>query len=116
MLDTYQDIATHDKIIFPLAFTCILRHIHVPIPYSPLFPMMGAIGKESLVRSSTQLMAKAKRPHQESTPIQREKVEFRAVEDATYTCQPSSSSTPPSSSGVEASLSTILNQDRKSVV
>ena len=55
-------------------------------------------------------MAKAKRPHQESTPAQQEKAAFRAAEDATYASRPSSLSAPPSSSRVEASLAAIMDQ------
>ena len=43
MLDIYQDTATCDKLIFSLAITCILTHMHVPIPSTPLFPFTGTI-------------------------------------------------------------------------
>ena len=62
ILDIYQDTTTRDKLIFPLAITRILMHAHIPIPSSTPFRMMGAISKESMVRSFTQLVAKAKRP------------------------------------------------------
>ena len=39
----YQDTATHDKPIFPSDITPILTHFHIPIPFSPLFTIMGAI-------------------------------------------------------------------------
>ena len=39
MLEIYQDIATRDKLIFPLAITRFLRHAHVPITSLPLFPI-----------------------------------------------------------------------------
>ena len=43
MIDIYQDTATLDKLIFPSAITRILTHMHVPIPSTPLFLIMGAI-------------------------------------------------------------------------
>ena len=70
VIDIYQDIATRDKLIFPLAITCILTHMHIHFPSSPLFSIIGAISKESMRRSAAQLVAKAKRPHQESTLTQ----------------------------------------------
>ena len=47
-IDIYQDIATRDKIIFPSTITCILTHMHIAIPSTPLFFCMGAICKESI--------------------------------------------------------------------
>ena len=73
ILNIYQDTTKRDKLIFPSAITRILTHAHVPIPFSPLYPMMRAISKESLVKNIAQLVAKAKQPHQESTPSQWEK-------------------------------------------
>ena len=58
ILDCYQDTATRDKFIFPSAITCILTHIHVTIPPSPLFYVLGAISKESMRRSVAKLVAK----------------------------------------------------------
>ena len=55
-------------------------------------------------------MANAKQPRLESTPTQQEKATFQAIEDATYASRPSSSSTPPSSFRVEASLASIMDQ------
>ena len=69
---------------------------------------MGAISKESIRRSDTQLVAK--QPYVEPTLGQQDEATFRAVEDATYAFRPSSSSTPSFSSGVEASLAAILDQ------
>ena len=40
IIDCYWDIATCDKLIFPLAITHILTHLHVTIPSSPLFYVM----------------------------------------------------------------------------
>ena len=76
--------------------------MHIPIPSTLLFPIMGAISQESMRKSTTQLTAKAKQPHQEAT--------FRVAEDAAYASLPLSSSIPSSTSGVEAFLSAILDQ------
>ena len=43
LIDVYRDMATCNKLIFPLAITQILRHFSVPFPVSPHFSMMGAI-------------------------------------------------------------------------
>ena len=51
MIDIYQDTATLDKLIFSLAITRILTHLHVPIPSSLLFYSIGVISKESIWRS-----------------------------------------------------------------
>ena len=48
MINIYQDIAPRDKLIFPSTITCILTHMHIPIPFTPLFFIMGAINKESI--------------------------------------------------------------------
>ena len=58
IMDCYRDIAKCDKFIFPSAITCILTHLHVTIPSSPLFYVMGAISKESIRRSAAQLAVK----------------------------------------------------------
>ena len=47
-IDIYQDTTTRNKVIFPSAITRILTHMHIPIPSSPLFSLMGAISKESM--------------------------------------------------------------------
>ena len=95
MTDCYRNTATRDKFIFPLAITRILSHVHVTIPLSSPFYVIGAISKESIRRSNVQLTTK--RPHVE--------------DDATPTPRPSSSSTPSSSSsGMEASLAAIIDQ------
>lgn len=60
MIDTYWDTATHDKLIFPSVVTRILTYMHVPIPFAPLFLIIGAISQESMWRSATQLVAKGK--------------------------------------------------------
>ena len=111
MIDTYQDTTTRDKLIFLSAITCILTHMHVTIPSSPLFPIMGAITQGSLRRSDAQLAAKAKRPRDESTPAYQEEAAFCAAKDVAYASRPSSTSAPSSSfSRVEASFAAIMDQ------
>ena len=57
------------------------------------------------------MVAKSKRPQDDTTPAQREETEFRATEDAAYARHPSSSApSSSSSSGVEATLAAILDQ------
>ena len=58
MIDIYRGIATRDKLIFSSAITHILTHLHVTIPFSPLFYTMGAISEESIRWSDAQLAAK----------------------------------------------------------
>ena len=48
IIDCYHDAATHDKLIFPSAIMRILTHMHITIPPSPLFYVMGAISKKSI--------------------------------------------------------------------
>ena len=84
--------------------------MHVPIPSTPLFSIMGAISCESKRRSAAQLMAKAKKPRVESTPAQQKEVDIQSAKDVAYASQPSSSSASSSSFGVEASFVTILDQ------
>ena len=48
MIDCYRDTATHDKLIFPSAITRIISNMHVTIPFSSPFYVMGAISKESI--------------------------------------------------------------------
>ena len=55
IIDVYQDTATRDKLIFPLAITQILQHFHISIPLSPFFTTMGAISTGSVRRSEAQL-------------------------------------------------------------
>ena len=84
---------------------------NVSIPSSSHFILMGAIGKESMARSSSQMVAKSKRPQDDTTPAQWEETQFRATEDAAYARHPSSSApSSSSSSGVEATLAAILDQ------
>ena len=58
VLDVYQDIATHDKLIFLSAIMQILRHLSIPIPDSTYFTIMGAISTSSVQWSKAQLRPK----------------------------------------------------------
>ena len=55
IIDVYKDTATHDKLIFPLAITRILRHFSIPILDSPYYTVMDAISTTSTQRSKAQL-------------------------------------------------------------
>ena len=57
-INCYRDTATRDKLIFPLAIRRILTHMHVTIPPTPHFYVMGAISKESIRRRIAQLATK----------------------------------------------------------
>ena len=46
--DVYQDTATRYKLIFPSAIIQILWHFSIPIPFSPLFTIMGTISTSSV--------------------------------------------------------------------
>ena len=48
IIDVYRDTATRDKLIFPSAITQILMHFSIPIPFSPLFTIIGAINASSI--------------------------------------------------------------------
>ena len=48
ILDVYQDTATHDKLIFPLAIMWILLHFSISISDSPCYTTMGAIDTSSV--------------------------------------------------------------------
>ena len=43
LIDVYRDMLIHDKLIFPLAITRIIRHSSIPYPESSHFTVMGAI-------------------------------------------------------------------------
>ena len=58
IVDCYYDTATHDKLIFPLAITHILTHLHITFPPTPYFYVMNDICKESIWWSAAQLVAK----------------------------------------------------------
>jgi len=51
IIDVYQDMATHDKLIFPLAITRILSYFSIPILDSPYYTAMGAIDANFFQRS-----------------------------------------------------------------
>ena len=56
VIDVYQDMATHDKLIFPSAIMRILQHFSVEIPDSlPFFLIMGAIDTDTIQWSEAQL-------------------------------------------------------------
>ena len=57
-IDCYRDTGTCDELIFSLAITRILTHMHINIPPSPHIYVMGAIRKESIRRSVGQLATK----------------------------------------------------------
>ena len=61
------DIATRDKLIFPLAIMRILQHFSIPIPFSPFFTIMGAICASSVRRSEALL--RPKQPRVETTDL-----------------------------------------------
>ena len=58
ILDVYKDTATHDKLIFPLVITQILRHFSIPIPISPYYTSINVIDAGSVRRSEAQLQPK----------------------------------------------------------
>ena len=58
IIDVYQDMATRDKVIFPLAITRILCHFSIPIHDSPYYTVMGAIRATFVRRSEAQLRPK----------------------------------------------------------
>ena len=94
IIEVYKDIATCDKLIFPSAITHILIHMHVTIPPSSIFYVMGAISKESIRRSIAQIATKW--PHVETM-------------DAAPTPRPSASSAISSSSRANVSLIDIMD-------
>ena len=101
IIDCYQDTATRDKFIFPLAITRILTHLHVTIPPLPLFCVMGTISRDSIQRSATQLTAK--QPREELT-------DAAPTDPTTPSFQPASSSAPSSSSRAVVSLANIMEE------
>ena len=54
IIDVYKDTVTHDKLIFPLAITRILRHFFVPFPISDHFHVMCAIDYATVKHSEAQ--------------------------------------------------------------
>ena len=61
LIDVYKDTVTHDKLIFPLAITRILRHFSVPFPVSDHFHVMYAIDAATVKRSEAQLRSRRSR-------------------------------------------------------
>ena len=101
IIDCYRDTATHDKLIFPSAITHILTHMHITIPPSPHFYVMGAISKESIQRSATQLAAK--RPRVEPSNV-------ALADHVAPSSRPFSSSAPSSSSRAIVFFANIMEQ------
>ena len=62
LIDVYKDMATRDKLIFPLAITQLLCHFSISYPESPNLTFMCAIDVATIRRSITQL-----RPRQPQT-------------------------------------------------
>ena len=58
LIDVYRDMAAHDKLIFPLAMTRILRHFSVSFPVSPYFSVKGAIDAAIVRQSAAQLRSR----------------------------------------------------------
>ena len=67
MIHINQD-KLHNKLIFLSAVTCILTHLHIPIPSTSLVSCICVISKESIRRSDAQVATK--RPRMEPTPAQ----------------------------------------------
>ena len=57
-IDVYRDTATHDKLIFALAITRILRHFSVSFPMSDSFFVMCAIDEVTIRQCEAQLQLK----------------------------------------------------------
>ena len=58
IIDVYRDTTTHDKLIFPLAITMILRHFSIPFPISDHFYVMCAIDAATIKQSEAQLRSR----------------------------------------------------------
>ena len=97
----YRKTVTHDKLIFPSAIAHILTHLHVTIPPSPHFYVIGAISKKSIRRSVAQLTTK--RPHVE--PLDATPANLVALSS-----RPFSSSALSSSSQAVISLADIMEK------
>ena len=54
IIDVYQDSTSHDKLIFPLTITRILRHFFIPFPAADPFTFMCAIDTATVKRSEAQ--------------------------------------------------------------
>ena len=101
IIDCYRNTTTRDKLIFPTAITCILTHLHVTIPPSHHFYVMGAISKKFIWRSAMQLAAKVPWVEPSDTVLEN---------PTTPSSRPSSSSAPSSSSRATISLADITKQ------
>ena len=99
IIDCYCDMATYDKLIFPSAITRILTHMHITIPPSPHFYVIGAISKESIWWSAAQLTTK--RPWVEPS-------DAASADPSAPSSHPFSSSTPSSLSRATVSLTDIM--------
>ena len=58
IIDVYRDMATHHKLIFPLAITRILCHFYVPFPSFDHFPIMCAIDYATVKQSKAQFQSR----------------------------------------------------------
>ena len=58
ILDVYRDMATYDKLNFPLAITWILCHFSVPFPSSDHFSVMCAINYATIKCSEAQFRSR----------------------------------------------------------
>ena len=60
-INVYQDMATRDKLIFPLVITRILCHFSISIPDSPYYTVISAINATYVRGSEAQLQLKQPR-------------------------------------------------------
>ena len=58
IIDVYRDMATHHKLIFPLAIMRILCHFYVPFPSSNHFLIMCAIDYATVKQSKAQFQSR----------------------------------------------------------
>ena len=58
LIDVFQDLASHDKLIFPFTITRILRHFSVPSLTSDPFTFMCAIDATIVKRSEAQFRSR----------------------------------------------------------
>ena len=71
IIDVFRDMATHDKLIFPLAITRILCHFSVPFPSFDHFSIMCAIDATTIKHSEVQFQSQQLNlvaPSSRSTP------------------------------------------------
>ena len=96
IIDVYKDLASHDKVIFPLAITGILRHFSVPFPASDHFSYMCAIDTATVKRSEVQFKSKQSG--------------LAAPPSRSASCRSASSTSAPSSSTSDVTLGDIMAQ------